>query len=131
MTAEAFARIQKIAMSLPEVTEKHSHGAPCFFLRHKKSLVYFHDAAFASDGRVSLWCRSTKDAQTELVASAPDVYFPPTPSSSGIFADWIGIFLDGTGDAAPDWDEIAEIVRDAYRFVAPKKLIALLDERAD
>jgi hypothetical protein len=29
-------------------------------------------------------------------------------------------------DRDPDWDEVAEVVRDAYRQVAPKKLVALL-----
>jgi hypothetical protein len=29
-------------------------------------------------------------------------------------------------DLEPDWDEVAEIVRDAYRLVAPKKLSAQL-----
>jgi hypothetical protein len=28
------------------------------------------------------------------------------------------------GLAEPDWDEIAEVVRDAYRVVAPKSLAA-------
>jgi hypothetical protein len=31
---------------------------------------------------------------------------------------------DGLGE--PDWDEIAEIVRDAYRQVAPKTLAAVV-----
>jgi len=30
-------------------------------------------------------------------------------------------------DVPVDWDEIAEIVTDAYREVAPRKLVALLD----
>jgi hypothetical protein len=30
-------------------------------------------------------------------------------------------------DVEVDWDEIAELVTDAYRAVAPKRLITLLD----
>ena len=37
---------------------------------------------------------------------------------------WIGVRIDNN----PDWEEIARIVEDAYRMVAPRKLIALLDE---
>ena len=37
---------------------------------------------------------------------------------------WLGVRLDGD---EVDWDEIAEIVTDAYREIAPKKLVALLD----
>jgi hypothetical protein len=36
---------------------------------------------------------------------------------------WIGVRLDGR----VDWAEVAVICRDAYRVVASKKLVALLD----
>jgi hypothetical protein len=37
---------------------------------------------------------------------------------------WLGVWLD---DEDVDWDEIAEVVADAYREIAPKKLVAQLD----
>lgn len=37
------------------------------------------------------------------------------------------MFVDNHHDVDVDWDEITEIVEDAYRCVAPKKLIAELD----
>ena len=44
---------------------------------------------------------------------------------------WIGVYLDIAGQVLDDafWDEIAELVEDAYRMVAPKKLITELDAR--
>jgi hypothetical protein len=33
-------------------------------------------------------------------------------------------------DVPVDWDEIAEIVTDAYREIAPRKLVTLLDRSA-
>jgi predicted DNA-binding protein (MmcQ/YjbR family) len=36
---------------------------------------------------------------------------------------WLGVRLDG----AVDWDELAGLCEDAYRQVAPKRLLALLD----
>ncbi len=36
---------------------------------------------------------------------------------------WVGVRLD----VAVDWDEIASIVEDSYRLVAPRRLLALLD----
>jgi hypothetical protein len=36
---------------------------------------------------------------------------------------WIGVRLD----VDLDWDEIAGICEDAYRVIAPKKLVDLLD----
>jgi hypothetical protein len=41
---------------------------------------------------------------------------------------WLGVYLDVV-DVPVDWDEIADIVTDAYRTVAPKKLVAELDAR--
>jgi hypothetical protein len=38
----------------------------------------------------------------------------------------VGVRLAAEGLADPDWDEIAEIVRDAYRQVAPKVLVERL-----
>jgi predicted DNA-binding protein (MmcQ/YjbR family) len=40
---------------------------------------------------------------------------------------WLGVYLD----VPVDWDEIADIVVDAYRRVAPKRLVAELDARKD
>ena len=130
LTSEAeLKRVREIALALPEVNERYSHGAPSFFLRDKKPICYFHGADFASDGRVSIWCRSTPGDQAELIAINPDVFFAPTPSSSGVFKDWIAAFLDNLDDTNVDWDDIAGMIQDAYRQVAPKKLIAQLDAK--
>ena len=57
----------------------------------------------------------------ELVEPEPERFFrPPYVGMKG----WVGVRID----VEPDWDEIAELLRDAYRLVAPKKLVALLDE---
>jgi hypothetical protein len=37
------------------------------------------------------------------------------------------VFLDTAGEDEPDWDAIATIVEDAFRYVAPKRLITELD----
>lgn len=107
-------------MALPEVSEKVSHGEPTWFVRK----VFVTYADHHHDDRVAFWCAAPPGAQEELVASAPERYFrPPYVGGRG----WLGVWLDGTGDRAPDWAEIAEIVTDAYRQIAPKKLVSLLD----
>jgi hypothetical protein len=59
-------------------------------------------------------------AQEELVGSDPDRYFrPPYVGQRG----WVGVRIDRD----PEWDEVAEVVRDAYRQVAPRRLVAQLD----
>jgi predicted DNA-binding protein (MmcQ/YjbR family) len=40
---------------------------------------------------------------------------------------WVGARLD----AAHDWDEIAELIRDSYRMIAPRRLAALADAERD
>lgn len=50
-------------------------------------------------------------------------------SAKGTFSGWLGVFLDMSGESEVDWDEIAAILEDAFRNVAPKKFIAILDNR--
>ena len=122
-------RIRSIALALPEVNERLSHGAPSFFFRDKRPICYFHGSDFASDGRVSIWCPSATGGQEEMVAADPAVFFAPTPSSSGVFKDWIGVFLDDREGSKVNWQEVADVVEDAFRLVAPKKLVVELEGR--
>lgn len=123
-------RVRRIALALPEVNERLSHGTPCFFVRDKRPICYFHDAGFHREGsRVALWCPAPAGVAEELEAAEPSRFFQPTPSASGVFSNWLGVFLDNADGDPVDWDEIAAIVEDAYRIVAPKKLIAELDAR--
>jgi hypothetical protein len=39
------------------------------------------------------------------------------------------VYLDTGDDGQLDWDEITAILDDAFRTVAPKKLVAQLDRR--
>jgi hypothetical protein len=120
-------RVRKIALALPEVTERASHGALCFFVRDKRPLCYYHDD-HRGDGRISLWCPAPPGVQEELVGSEPERFFEPTPSAKGTFSNWLGVYLDTTGPRKVDWDEVTAIVEDAFRMVAPKSLVADLDD---
>ena len=113
-------RVRKIALTLPEVTERVSHGALCFFVRDKLPLCYFHDD-HRGDGRVSLWCRALVGVQEELVRASPARFFKPQTSRSGAFRDWLGVFLDVPN---VDWDEITALLEDSYCTVAPKRFVA-------
>lgn len=120
--------VRGIALALPGVTERVSHGAPCFFVRDKRPLCYFHDD-HRGDGRISLWCPAPPGVPEELTTSEPRRFFRPTPSASGVFATWLGVYLDTGGDDRVDWTEIAGIIEDAFRTAAPEALIAELDQR--
>jgi hypothetical protein len=113
-------RLSEICLALPETTERASHGVPTWFVRDKKSFVQLWADGHHGDDFPHLWCAGLPGAQAELAASAPDRFFrPPYVGHRG----WIGVRLDGD----VDWAELAELCADAYRAVAPAKLIALLD----
>lgn len=122
MTTEAEAdaaleEVRRICLALPEVTEKLSHGSPTFFA--KKSFLMFHDDHHG-DGRLAVWVAAPVGAQDEMVTAEPERFFvPPYVGHRG----WLGVRLD----LEPDWDEVAQIIVDAYRAVAPTKFLALLD----
>lgn len=120
-------RVRRIALALPGVTERRSHGAPCFFVRERRPLCYVHDH-HAGDDRVTLWCPVADGVAEGLSSTEPRRFFRPTPSASGVFATWLGVFLDAfPGDE--DWSEIEAILEGAYRSVAPRALVAELDAR--
>jgi hypothetical protein len=117
----ALARVRKSCLALPDVQERPSHGAPTFFYKGKKSFLMFHDDHHG-DGRLAIWCAAPPGVQAELVDQEPDRFFvPPYVGHRG----WVGLRLD----VAPDWQELTQIAEDAYRCVAPRKLLAELDER--
>jgi len=122
MGVDLAERLRAICLKLPEVTERPSHGAPAFFVRDKKSFLQLWADGHHDNHFPHLWCAAPPGAQAELVAGAQDRFFrPPYVGHRG----WIGVRLDGD----VDWAEIAELCEDAYRVVAPAKLVAVLDER--
>lgn len=114
--AEPLLRLRALCLALPEVTEKLSHGEPTWFVR--RTFVMYADRHH--DDRVAFWCAAPPGLQEDLVVAHPGRFFrPPYVGGRG----WLGVWLD----VPVDWSEVAELVLDAYREVAPKKLVALLD----
>lgn len=117
---KALREVRRICLALPETNERVSHGAPCFFIRDKKTFVYFHDDHHG-DGLLAVWCAAPDGVQAELVETEPERFFrPPYVGHRG----WLGVDLG----RAPDWGELQAIIGDAYRHVAPKTLVARLDD---
>jgi hypothetical protein len=143
-------RVREICLALPEVTERPSHGSPAFFVRDRKQFVMLWPDGHHDNRFPHLWCAAPPGSQAELIAAAPERFFrPPYVGGRG----WIGVRLPGGdtlreddarpgGDALPEgdarppgsdsqpasaWAEIAELCQDAYRAIAPAKLIALLN----
>jgi hypothetical protein len=112
----AVQQLREICLALPEVTERLSHGEPTWFVRDKRSFCQMWD--HHHDDRFGFVCAAPPGVQAELIETEPDRFHrPPYVGGRG----WIGVYLD-----VPDvrWDEVAAIVRDAYRVIAPPKLAA-------
>lgn len=123
MAVSQLEQVRQIALALPGVTERVTHGAVGFFVQDRRPLCYFHDNHHG-DGRVSLWLPSSVAVQEELVSAEPHRFFRPTPSASGTFSSWLGVFLDLPGHDAVDWPEITAALHETYRSIAPRRLIA-------
>ena len=120
-TADPLERIRDLCLALPETTERLSHGAPTFFVRAKKTFVMYLDDHHG-DGRLAIWCAAPPGVQAALVDEEPERFFvPPYVGGRG----WLGVRLDRD----VDWEEMAGIVEDAYRHVAPRRLVDELDRR--
>ena len=115
----ALERLRPLCLALPEVNERLSHHTPTFFVRDKKVLCHLWDNHH-EDGVLAIWCAAPPGVQADLVEREPDRFFVPRYVGH---RGWIGVRLD----VDVDWDEIDEILREAYRLVAPKTLVRPLD----
>ena len=114
-------RLRALCLALPETTERLSHGEPTWFVRDKNVFVMYDNYHHDSD-HLGFWCAAPPGAQEILLDADPERFFrPPYVGHRG----WLGVRLD----VAVDWDEVAMLVQEAYRTVAPKRLVAELDAR--
>jgi predicted DNA-binding protein (MmcQ/YjbR family) len=114
--SDAIERVRGVCRALPEVEEKPfgGHTAPSFRVRDKLFVMTSEDGG-------SMTFKAGPGVQDELVAAAPDRFFvPPYVGAKG----WVGARLD----TDQDWDELAELMEDSYRMIAPKRLVAKLDQ---
>lgn len=115
-------RLRAVCLSFPAVSERLSHGSPAFFVRDKATFLQFWVDGHHDDEFPHIICAAPPGVQEALIASNPDRFFrPPYVGHRG----WIGVRMDGT----VEWAEVAELCEDAYRVVAPVKLVKELDER--
>jgi hypothetical protein len=110
-------------MALPVVNERLSHGEVTWFIDDAKTFVGMSD--HHHDDRVSVTFAAALGVQESLVANEPERYFrPPYVGGRG----WVGAYLDGDDANAPDWEMLADLIRDAWLLVAPMKFQSLLEE---
>lgn len=120
MASRALTRLRKLCLALPEAREVEAWGEPTFRVKTIFAM-YAGPSNHHGAGRESVWVKANKTNQALMLAAAPDRFF--VPPYVGPFG-WIGIYLDS---AKSDWDELAELLRDAWRMSVPKKLLAAHD----
>lgn len=111
------ARVRDICLALPEVVEKPfgGHTAPSYRVRDKFFVMTSEDGG-------SMTFKAGPGVQEALVGSDPERFFVPKYVGH---RGWLGARLD----ADQDWDELAELIEESYRLIAPKRLIDRLDRR--
>lgn len=109
-------RLRGIALALPEAWETVSFGHPTF-RAGKKTFAVFENYR----GEDTICLKATREDQTLLVLD-PRFFVAPYVGQHGWTSMRVGSGLD--------WDEASELVRESYRLVATKKMLARLDEIA-
>ena len=105
--------VRKLALAFPEAVEQETWGTPTFRVR-KKIFVMF------AEGEREAWVKSTHDEQRALTQMDPETFFvPPYVGPSG----WVGVRF-----RTADRDEMWELLTEAWRLTAPKRLVAAFDE---
>jgi hypothetical protein len=114
-------RLRKLCLALPDAHEVEAWGEPTFRVRNKMFAMYANASTHHGGGTDSVWLKALRDNQDLMVRTAPERFFvPPYVGPSG----WVGVRL-GKG---VDWKELDMLIRDAYRLVAPKRLLAKLED---
>jgi hypothetical protein len=103
---------RKAALSLPEAEERETWGHPTFRVRDKLF------ATLSDDGRLAT-VKASREEQAALVAGDPATF--NVPAYVGRHG-WVGIEL-----ATVDAEELRELLVEAWRKTAPKRLVASYD----
>jgi hypothetical protein len=106
---------RRLLLALPEVEEGKGHGRPAWRVRGK------FVAGLWQDGETAV-VKVDKGEKQLLMEAEPEIFFE-TPHYEG----W-GYLLVRL--SAISEDELAEVVEDAWRLAAPKRLVKARDEEA-
>ena len=113
---DPYGRIRAVSLALPEVDERLSHGEATWFVGKR---VFVTSADRHHDDRRAVWIAAPDGVQQTLVGADRERFFrPPYVGVRG----WLGVYLD----VPVDWDELGALIVDAYRLVAPRRLVALV-----
>ena len=105
--------VRRFALSLPDTEEQETWETATFRVRNRIFCMF-------SDQERHIWIKAVDEEQQAVIAQDPDTYFaPPYVGPRG----WIGAVI-----ARADGQEVRELITEAWRMTAPKRLVATFDE---
>ena len=113
---DVLVRLRAIASKLPESDEAQAWVGQYFRIR-RKNFVHVLAIDHPEHGAQTLLILRADPEEREVLLKIGRPYFRP-----GWGANTLGVAV---GDDT-DWEEIAELVTESYRVLAPKKLAAML-----
>jgi hypothetical protein len=121
MSKNQLERVRRTCLTLPETTERLSHGEPTFFVHNKVFVMFANN--HHNDGHIAVWLPVPSGFQTAFIESAPETFFkPPYVGVRG----WVGIELDRINDK-----DLTFHIQVAWELVAPKRLVAKVRASVD
>jgi hypothetical protein len=105
--------VRSFALSLPEAEERETWETATFRVRNKIFVMF-------DEKERNLWIKSTYDEQQALITMNPDAFFVPSYVGS---KGWIGVVV-----SKADRGEVEDLLTEAWRLTAPKRLVAAFDE---
>jgi hypothetical protein len=109
------ATVRSIALSLPEAEERETWETATFRVRNKIFTMF-------DEKERHLWIKSTHDEQQALIAMDPDAFFFPSYVGS---KGWIGVVV-----SKADRGEVQDLITEAWRLTAPKRMVATFDQES-
>src|SRR5438132_11197715 len=110
------ARLRAIGLALPEATEKVAGGEPTWRVRGKL-FAQLDDHHHGAD-HLAVWLPAPLGEQEAMIFTDPARFFRPSYVGP---RGWVGVRID----RAPNWTQVANMVEQAYRQVAPPRLCSL------
>jgi len=117
---KVLTRLRKICLALPEAFETTSFGHPTFRAGRtaKKTFAVFENYR----GEDTICVKATLEDQTLLILD-PRFFVAPYIGKHG----WTSMRTSMKG-VSIEWNEVEDLVRESYRRVASKSMLAKLDE---
>lgn len=120
MSENQLERVRHICLTLPETTERLSHGEPTFFVKNKVFVMFADN--HHNDGHIAVWLPVPSGFQAALIETDPATYFkPPYVGVRG----WIGIELERISDK-----DLTFHVQTAWELIAPKRLVSQIKQNS-